>query len=239
MRRVDDFGYWLKRGGMPVTKGLMVVNAVTLLLSALFKVNLPLAFNTLGFIREPWTALTYPLQSPLSLISVLFAFLWLWFAGGSLERSWGSRTFAIFFFVISAVSALGLFAGSLITGVPVALEGLWLPLAGVTIAFAMLNPEQEILFYFVLPLKLKYLALLDVVFVLISYGQMNLLLGIFALSGCAAAYWYVRQGRGLGRRSDNVIRIDTRPGKRGGGWYKERKERKQLEDLFRRSGLDD
>lgn len=54
----------------------------------------------------------------------------------------------------------------------------------------------------ILPLKLKHVALISVILLFIYFGSQNLLLGVFSLAGCAAAYWYVRSGRrlSLGRR---------------------------------------
>jgi membrane associated rhomboid family serine protease len=119
----------------------------------------------------------------------------MWIAGGSLERSWGSAKFGVFFFVMSAISALGIYVGAILSNAPMEIGGLLLPLAGVTVAFAMSNPEDVILFFFVIPLKLKYLALIDVAAVLIGFGQSHILIGLFALAGCAFSYWYVIKDR--------------------------------------------
>lgn len=248
-------GNWLRYDGIPVVKSLIVANIVTLVLVGLLRMDLLgalLAFTTRTAVAMPWTLFTYPLltQDPLQM---LFAGYWLWVAGGSLERTWGSRTFAIFFFVVSAVTALGLLAGSLLTGIAVPVTGLWLPLAGVTIAFAMQNPEQQILFMLIIPLKLKYLALIDVVLVFFSYGSgglNHLPMGALALAGCALAYWYTIYGRHMSSQSSrrydgDIIRIHDRlpqaprrnlnPIK----WYRDRQQRKRLKDLFDRSGYDD
>jgi len=157
----------------------------------------------------------------------------------------------VYFFIMSAISALGLYLGGVLIGTDVYLANIWLPLAGVTIAFAMSNPEQQILLFLVIPMKLKYLALLDVAFVFIGYAQSHLILGIFALCGCAATYWYVRSGGqilGLGavgrRNYGKVLRIHVhergdKPWKSWNPirWYRERRRRKQIEDLFKRSGF--
>jgi membrane associated rhomboid family serine protease len=249
--------YWIYGDRIPVTKLLILANVVAFISVALFKIGLIpnlLGFSTAAFQAQPWTVwtlFTYPLTGIESPISLLFAGYWLWWAGGSLERSWGSRTFGLYFFGMSAVSALGLFLGFFLTGINVSLTGLWLPLAGVTVAYAMLNPEQQILFMFVIPLKLKYLAAIDAVLVLVSFGQMHLLLGVLGLSGCALSYWYVRRGRNMSfapspRRSADdfeIIRMRPRHTEKRElnpfKWYAKYKERKRLKDLFNRSGFDD
>lgn len=235
----DKARYWLASGGIPVTKSLIVVNVLTLLLVTLFHLDSLwrlLVFDSSSVFAQPWTMFTYPLVG-LEILSLLFAGYWLWVAGGSLERTWGSNTYAVFFFVISAITAVGLYLGGLLTHSAVGLVGLWMPLAALTVAFAMLNPEQRILFFFVIPLKLKYLALLDVVLVFISYGRVNLLLGVFALAGCAAAYLYVTRvicfdfGGGdnvIHIRPKHAVRQSWNPFKRA----KEKKDQKRLRDFL-------
>lgn len=240
----DRIAYWLFKDRIPVVKLLIVVNILTFLLDALLHIGQLLhylAFTTVEVISMPWTLFTYPLLGAgAGVISLLFSAYWLWWAGGSLERSWGSRTFALYFFLTSAATALALFVGTLLTHIPVSLIGLWLPIAGVTVAFAMINPEQQILFFFIIPLKLKYLALIDAVIVLVSYGSMNPLLGLLALTGCAISYRYVRGGISLSvperSRPDNIIRIKPRHAVRRSWnpikWYRDYRARKRLRNLL-------
>lgn len=188
---------------MPLTWLIILSFTTTFLALELFKagaIHSYLGFNSGQFIRMPWTLFTYPLVGICCrqfgpVIGLLFVAYWLWWAGGSLERSWGTKTYGLFFFGMSAISALGLVVGGHLTSLPTSAAGLLLPLAGVTMAFAMLNPEQEILMMLFLPLKLKYLALIDVISVFIHFGRINLLLGVFALAGCAFSYWYVKRSR--------------------------------------------
>jgi membrane associated rhomboid family serine protease len=244
--------YWLFEDRIPLTKILIVTNAVSFFIIAGFNL-VALAVWTIFFsaslTQMPWTLLTYPFVSVDSPLSVLFGCYWLWVAGGSLERSWGTKTFAIFFLIVSALSALGLFAGSALTGVVVSANGLWLPLAGVTIAFAMRNPEEQILFMFVIPMKLKYLALLTVPLVVIGFSQGSPLIGVLALTGCAFSYWYVRSGAyisslGQSYRPRQYLADDHNPHRRKRSlnpinWLRRYRERRKLKDLFRRSGMDD
>ena len=247
----DKIAYWLFKDRIPVVKLLIVSNVVTFLAMELFHVaQIPqlLAFSPGRAMDMPWTLFTYPLLGVGGVMSMLFAGYWLWVAGGSLERAWGSRTFGLYFFLMSAVTALGLYVGSFLPHtVPVSAVGLWLPISGVTIAFAMMNPEQQILFFFVIPLKLKYLALIDVIVVLVQYGSTNPLLGLCALAGCGVSYWYVRSGRSISlptpRPRGEVIRINPRYAVRK-SWnpikrYHDYREQKRLKDFLGKSGLGD
>jgi len=245
-----DFSYWLFKDRIPVTKLLIISNVLTFALIALANLGVIvqlLAFQWTTFLIKPWSIVTYPLVWVGDPLGLLFSGYWLWVAGGSLERNWGSQKFAIYFFSMCAVTAVGIFIGGWLTHADPTIAGLWLPLAGVTVAFAMLNPEQQILFFMIIPMKLKYLALIDVIIVLFSYGSGGrLLLGIFALAGCAMSYFYVKGRSSFSRyeyRSpqqdthDRIIRIypqrrtfTLNPFK----WYKEYKDRKRLKDFFDR-----
>ena len=244
--RAEQIRYWIFAEGTPVTKILAVVNILTFLIVWMMPsvgIDRLLAFQSPSAFAffHPWRFFTYGLLGHLDILGLLFSIIWLWFAGGSLERAWGSARFGIFFFAISAISALGILAGGVLTRTPVELAGLWMPLAGVTIAFAMLNPEQTILFYLVIPLKLKYLALIDVIFVFLNYAHGgNFLMGICALLGCGVSYYYVKRPNLFSGRSNNdgVIRIHPKgkskftfnPAK----WYRDYKEQKRLRDFFNR-----
>lgn len=243
----EQITYWLFKDKIPLTKVLIVCNIFSFLAIVLFHVNALVAlltFSSRSAAAMPWTLVTYPFIAISSPISILFSIYWLWIAGASLERSWGTQRYGLFFFSMCAVFAASLWAGTIVTGMPVQLDGLWLPLAGVTIAFAMMNPEQQILFMFVLPLKLKYLALLDVVLVLIAFGSSNLLMGLFALVGCAYSYWWVRPRRYVSSSrapKAEVVRIFRRQSIFSKlnplYWLREYRERKRLRRLL--EGPDD
>jgi membrane associated rhomboid family serine protease len=240
--------YWLIRNRIPFTKSLLAINLLTFLLVKLFHTENLLFY--LGFmpagelrINDIWTAVTYPLLGCGDVLCLFLAGYWLWVAGGSLERSWGSFNFAVFFFVTSALTAASLAAGSHITGVPVELFGVPVPLAAITVAFGALNPEQEILFLLLIPLKLKYVAMIGVAILFIDFGSQHLLLGVFSLAGCVAAYCYVRAGirlnLGRGSRiSDKVIRFRQPKARRRFPsplrWYKEYCERRWLKKFLKK-----
>lgn len=240
----DKIKFWLFADRIPLTKLLIVANVATFLAAEVLHYE-PLAFY-LGFTPGslavvPWTILTYPLLGLCGVLCLLFQGYWMWVAGGSLERSWGTRRFALYFFTMSVISAIGIGAGALLIGRDIGLAGLWLPIAGVTVSFAMLNPDEQILFLFILPLKLKYLALLDAAIVLVSYGRVHPLLGLFALAGCAYAYSYVRPPRWMPRKpydDGKIVRVKPRRGRQSINPLRkleEKKQRESLEKLFERS----
>lgn len=238
---IDDIVYWFTKDRIPLTKAVVAVSALAFLANLFDRTGVFRAFLIFDpslFILKPWSILTYPVVQ-LDALSLLFAGYWMWVAGGSLERIWRTRTFAVFFLGVSAISALGIWLGYMATGIPVSLSGLWVPLAAVTVAFGMQNPEQVILFMLIIPMKLKYLAVISAGLLFVGFGRIHFLLGLFSLVGCAAAYWYVRYGcdinLGLGcSHRDNVVRIDPFSSRRKGllGWYRDWRERKRLRDFL-------
>ncbi len=250
----DRIRYWLFVDRIPVTKLVILANVLTFLIMALTRSPMLMGwmgFNTARVVAAPWTVFTYTLVAYMGPISLLFACYWLWWAGGTLERSWGSGTYGVFFFGVSAITVLSIFAGTLLFQLNISVVGLWLPIAAITVAYAMLAPDQQILFFFVLPLKLKYLALIDIVLVLVSY---RLPLGIFALAGCAVGYFYVtkiRVGSGYHHvRNESYRTEDNRSFLRGDiretvrrfnlpARYREHRERERLRRLFERSNYGD
>jgi len=238
----ERINYWLFADRIPLTKIIIVTNVATFIALALFKLGIIeylLGFNTQTALLMPWTFATYPLVSVRDPIGLLFGAYWLWVAGGSLERSWTTRRFGIYFFLMCIISAAGIWIAAYILNMSMPLTGLWLPLAGVTVAWAMLNPEQQILFFFIIPMKLKYLALLDVALVLISFGRIHLLMGLFALIGCAFSYWYILpHDFGLQSRSESSRVVHVYRGRsfihklNPFGWFKEKRDKDRLRKLF-------
>ncbi len=192
----------------PVTRTVIALSIATFLIYFVavffFRAGNPwgwLEFSTLGWWRKPWSLLTYPLVTK-GLFTVAFANYWLWIVGGTLERSWGSRSFAKFFAGVTAATSVGIGVGSLLLGAlglepffNVELSGLWLPLAGLTVAWCLLNPDQVVLLGFVLPIPGRILMWITVAFVYFGFamGYRAPWLAFFALAGVGVAYAYTRR----------------------------------------------
>jgi membrane associated rhomboid family serine protease len=113
---------WFGRDA-PTTKILIVANLATLILSyasrgLLSSAAQAVAFRTDGVWQQPWTLVTYPLFAGGDLLGTLISALMLWWFGASLERAWGPRIFAPFFFALSAVFGLSIWLGSALLGIP-------------------------------------------------------------------------------------------------------------------------
>jgi membrane associated rhomboid family serine protease len=189
--------------GIPATMTLIAANAITFLASFFtggWARGGPfwwLVFTSDTWPQNFWTLITWPLVAPVDLIGLLFGGIWAYWIGSSLERAWGTRAFLVFLVALSALTALTLWMGGRLLGVPVAAQGLWLAIAAPTVAWCVLNQREVIRLYAVIPIPAPLLAWLTVALTWFQVSMQggNPFLGAFALSGCAAAYWYAKNGR--------------------------------------------
>lgn len=112
-------------------------------------------------LRQPWRLVTY-LFIPTSskLIWILFSLYWTWLVGNNLENEWGAFKLNVYYLL----GAVGTTAAALITKEP---QGnFWLN-TSLFFAFATVFPNYEILLFFVVPIRVKWLGLLT--FALVAY----------------------------------------------------------------------
>lgn len=175
----------------PFTLGLIVASAVIFLLDFL---RLPIA-NWLTFtapldLVQPWRIFTYSIVST-DIVGLLFFGLSLWWVGSSLERSWGTPFYALFWCAMCAITALAMSLACFILrgAFPV---GYWLPLSALIFAWCIINKNEEIRIYGIIPVLGKWLAVAEVLIIFFTHARIHPLLGVFALSGCGAAYLWMQ-----------------------------------------------
>lgn len=193
----DRFIESLRRSDTPFTMFLLLASLSAFVLSlftqgAAYIVG-SFAFVAPGHLSQPWRLFTYPVLVLFpNILGLLFNGLALWWFGGSLERAWSTRGYAAFWLAASALSALSMSLGALLFHVPMLWVGSYFPLTAVILAWALLNPEQTIMLYGIIPLKAKYLGLGEVLILFFTHAAPSLLMGFFALGGCAFAFCWVR-----------------------------------------------
>lgn len=111
---------------------------------------------------EVWRLVTFLFLPPgSSPIWILFSLYFYCLIGNGLESAWGSFRFNIFYLV----GALGAVCSGLITGY--AANG-FLNMS-LFLAFAAIYPDHQVLVFFFLPIKIKWLALLDALYFVYSF----------------------------------------------------------------------
>ncbi|MCH5268544.1 MAG: hypothetical protein J1E62_09400 [Lachnospiraceae bacterium] len=114
-------------------------------------------------------------------ISVLFLVIQVnlfFMFGRSLEQAWGTFRFNLYFFsgyILNIVAALILYLGPL--HVPVYYAGFQYIYWAMFFAFAMIRPDVQFLVFFLIPVKVKWLAMLDAIYMAYLVVE-NTVLGI-------------------------------------------------------------
>ena len=105
---------------------------------------------------EYWRIFTF-LWLPPAAHPVFIAFAWylFWMMGSALEQHWGVFRYNLFLFTGWALTVAIAFLFPLTYATNVFLAG------SVFLAFAFLNPNFELMLFFILPVKIKWLALLQ------------------------------------------------------------------------------
>ena len=156
------------RCGIPNLTNILVGGQILVLAIELF-VDRTVTF-WLGLSRplllqgQLWRALSFvfiPFSSG-SILSVVLGIYFTWFIGTALEREWGDFRYTVY--LLSGV--LGTVLACLLTGVTASTYCLSLSLL---LAFAMLYPEVQVLLFFVIPLRVKYLGIAAAVLWVLSF----------------------------------------------------------------------
>ena len=158
-----------------------------------------LTFNLAHVLHgEVWRIITYifvPMYgSPFSLLIALYFYYWI---GSTLERQWGTAKFNLYYFSGVLLTVLGVTIVSLATGNHfLGIAGTHYVNLSMFLAFAALYPETQVLLFFLIPVKMKWLAWIDIgVFALgiaqsIAHGDIvGIVVPLVALLNFAAFIW--------------------------------------------------
>ncbi len=176
----------------PVIKNLLILNALAFLAKyvamatgastlawllnamALYPIDAPAqGYTIFGTFREipgflPWQLITYSFLHG-GLGHLFFNMLALWMFGIQIENAWGSKRFAIYYFV--CVLGAGLLQLVVTFGTNVPTVGASGGVFGILLAFGMMYPDRYIMLLFPpIPIKAKYFV--------IGYGALELYSGI-------------------------------------------------------------
>ena len=98
-------------------------------------------------------------------ISMLFWLYLYWFIGSNLESYWGGWRFNVYYFTGALLAAIGGF----ITGYA---TNYYLNLS-LFLAMAILCPNHQLLLFFFIPIKMKWLALIDLAMIIHAFWFVN------------------------------------------------------------------
>lgn len=142
-----------------------------------------------------WQLFTYLfLHSPDGFSHILLNMLSLWMFGTMLERDWGTRKFLRYYFVCGVGAGVCVVVLSMLFGsMNVMVIGASGAVLGLLLAFGLLYPNMELLFFFLFPIKAKYYVMIVGAMVFLStmmpsQGVSN----VAHLGGMLVGYLYLR-----------------------------------------------
>ena len=190
----------MRRDSWRLTEGLIFIHFAVFILSWANREGLiGLAVVPGQVATRPWTLVTYQFVHGPSMFWFFISMLVLWIMAKPLEESWGSPRFLVFWLVAT-------FGASLTAVV------LKLPLYGDTgvgtsilLTFATLFPEVEFRLFFLIPVKVKYLAVVAVAWLAFSSLQMGLLPGVANVAGMCSGYLFFLATRRMPTRRKLVF----------------------------------
>lgn len=117
---------------------------------------------------QVWRIITFIIQPPSTSIFWIFFSLYMYYMIGTiLENVWGSFRFNVYFFmgvILNVVAAIIIY---LIFGINLPLSTYYINLA-LFMAFATIAPESRVMLFFIIPIKIKWLAYFDGIYIVLT-----------------------------------------------------------------------
>ena len=128
-----------------------------------------LYFDPAMFCRgQVWRIVTFMLVPEVDgALWLLISMYFYYFIGTSLEREWGTGKFTVYYFSGILLTVLYSLVFYWITGNRILVSASYVNLS-MFLAFATLWPEQRVLLFYIIPVKMKYLAWVDAFFFAVS-----------------------------------------------------------------------
>ena len=188
----------------PGVKWLLISNTVICVLTFLCpfqlqrNIMLVLALSAQAAVKSlfVWQLVTYMfLHSTLTPWHLIFNMLTLWFFGSQLERDWGTRRFLKYYFYCGIAAGVCVLVVNILLGywgtITLGASG---AIFGVLVAFAVMYPDQIVLFI-IFPIKAKYLVMILVAVELwFTLGPNTGVSTIAHLGGAAFGFVYLKRG---------------------------------------------
>ncbi|HAG69235.1 MAG TPA: hypothetical protein DCL38_04605 [Lachnospiraceae bacterium] len=141
-----------------------------------------------------WRAVTWIIVPPSTLnIFTVIMLMFYYSLGSSLERTWGTFRYNVYIFsgmIFTVLGAFLLYGIYSLMSYPQEVVGMFISNAfstyyinlSIFLAFAAIYPNMQVLLYFIIPVKIKWLAWLDAAVILISFftGNMAIKVSIMA-----------------------------------------------------------
>ncbi len=198
---VDRFARSHPRFGIPNLMKVLVIGNIIVYFLARFS-----SWSALSFLAfdpaavlhgEIWRIITFIFVpnnfSPFALILSLYFY---YFIGNLLEQQWGTPKFNLYYFSGVVLTILTSVIATLATGVSQTVMGTYYVNMSMFLAFAALYPDMQVLLFFIIPIKVKWLAwadaalfAVDILGSLFRLDFLGALLPVIALLNFLVFFW--------------------------------------------------
>ena len=175
---------------------------------------------------QVWRLISFALYPPSTGMLALIAIYFYYWIGSTLERYWGTPQFTIYFFTGLILTVLYGFLIYFITGIRIQLTAEYVYLS-MFFSFAALFPDMQVLLFFIIPVKMKWLAILDAAFFV--YGVLTMPFPVNLLPVVAVLNFFLFCG------GDLLRMLPRRPSAKAVNFRREseRIRREQRDQLYR------
>jgi membrane associated rhomboid family serine protease len=155
-------------------------------------------------VARPWSLVTFQFLHGTNMFWFFISMLVLWIMAKPLEDGWGSPRFLLFWLI----ATLGGSITATTLGIPLFGD---LGVGGsILFTFATLYPETEFRLFFVIPVKVKYLAIVAGAFLAFSGLSFGLTAGVAYVAGMSAGYLFFLATRRLPTRRRLAFELGKR-----------------------------
>ena len=168
-RLIDNFCRKHPNFGVPhLMKYLTIANVIMWIVNMVnYRVLGYMTFNPYMILHgQIWRLVSFVFIPPSSGILAIISFYFYYLLGNTLEHNWGTAKFSLYFFmgvVLSILCGFILF----FLGINISLNAHYIYLS-LFFSFAALFPDMQVLLFFIIPIKMKWLAIVDAVYFLME-----------------------------------------------------------------------
>ena len=198
----------MQREQWHLTEGLIFAHFAVFILSSMMEGGRQALALIPGVVTaRPWTLVTYQFVHGSSMFWFFISMLILWIMARPLEENWGSPRFLAFWLVatfgasLTAVALGRLLFGDIGFG------------TCLLFTFATLYPEVEFRIFFIIPVKVKYLAIVAAAILVYSSLSSGLVAGLANIAGTSAGYLFFLATRRLPTRRKLMFVLNQRKAK--------------------------
>ena len=163
MRIIDRFCYRHPNFGIPnLMRYLTIANVIFWILGTANRVLLGyLGFDAALILRgQIWRLFTFMAYPPSMGVLAFLVFYFYYWMGSTLESYWGTARFSIYLLIGWLITVIYGFLAYFLGGYRISITAEYLYLS-MFFSYAVLFPDQQVLLFFFIPIRMKYLALID------------------------------------------------------------------------------